>query len=208
MLVFNTFFNTVLKKRKVQLTQTEYQKKFDHIASIAAQYGYGPDSDGVKTLKDSSAGAYALINTAFTKEAEWHEKFDPRSDIHVDYRNGVLVVMQFPRYVTTLSKTIGAARSDIVRARLAVGWEASCDRIVVGRRETTFFEGNVPIVIFCGSGRDGWGHVRNAVDAIKTYAGVDIHSSDLLFVNDGLRRTPELVLNKVNDKWVWPTQVA
>lgn len=204
MLVFNSFFSTILQKRKVQLTQTEYQKKFDHIVSIAAQYGYGPDSDGVKTLKDRSAGAYALINTAFTEEAGWHEKFDPRSDIHVDYRSGILVIMQPPRYVTTLSRTIGAARSDIVRARLADGWEELCDRIVVSAHETTFFEGDTPVVIFRDSGRDGWGRVMNAMDAIKAYAGVDMHSSDLLPVNDGFRRMPELVLNKVNDKWNGP----
>ena len=198
-----TFVDQLLQRRRTNRALKARAHNIAHIQSIAQQYGYGPDSDGVQAIFDSQDYAVDnLINTAFSDEEEWHEDFNPVSSRHIDYSpNGTLIIKHYPRNVTMGNRRYGASRADVVRAHLTEGWEQTCDRIVVDSHLTTFFDGDTPVVIFYASGRDG-GRADNAQDALRTHANLEIEMKDIFVKTELFMSIPNLVFEKRDGEWM------
>lgn len=196
-----------LRKRQEERDLRKQAKNFTRIVSIAGEYGYAPDSPEVRSIWDD----YPPEERGFTlladfEEDKWREAFNPADSSHVAYRGSALLVKKLPLYITLMRRCGGASRADIVRTHLSDEWEETCDRIVIGSHETTFFSEDVPVVIFYGSGRDSWGRTYNAVDAIETFANVSIDPADVFAENVSFGHIPDLVLRRVNGKWTWPAR--
>lgn len=189
--------------------QRSHTRDLAHLTAIAGQYGYGPDSKELAWLTQSdSLKAQQLAATAFSHEADWHEIFDPRSSSHVEYRNGTLVVRRSPEGLA-YHNNFGASCVDIVHARLAEGWEKTCDRIVIDSTETTFFDGDTAVVTFTNS---GWnvqggglgklGGAYNTADILHTLTEISISkkelSEDILF-----RTNRDIVVLRQDGVWRW-----
>lgn len=204
--MLHSIINKLLHNKEERRRLLQQRANFAHIVAIAADYGYTEESPEVQAVWNGHSPKFReLILLSGFEESEWRKRFDPAAPQHIEYREGVLVIKSFPLSVSLGRRRWGASRTDIISCYLPEKWEQLCDRIVVGPYETTFFQGEEPIVIFCESGRkmhkDSWARSWNAVEAIRTTVGVEIDLRAVA-VSEG-SVCPELVVEKIDDEWAW-----
>lgn len=195
-----------LQKLREEHLLRKQKKEFARISAIAAKYGYAADSPEVLAIWTQPPWERERELLGDLYETNWDEEFNPASPQHAEYRDGVLVVMNYPMGITSVHRNSGASRADVVRAHLPEGWEQACDRIVIRSHETTFYAGEKPLVIFYASGRkmhaSSWARTWNAIDAVKTFIGIDLDANEVA-IRD-LSQYPDYVIEKIGDSWLWP----